>query len=173
MYNSQEYKLFCLDKYNIIDENNKLVNTYDGCKDRDKIIDNPIKLKILIEKLNSFNIKFEQLEGFYTKITNKTNFYKTNILNFNSQQINLEGRKDIFTKKVKEILSNNYKNFEDLVKTNSRFNKFVETYSKEFRKKYVMSRIEIDFPQYYSEFYNRGYGIISSIKSILDFMNTM
>lgn len=73
-----------------MDDNNKSVNNFDFNSEKDKTLDNNvIKLVSLNERLNSFNITYENLEGFYSKIINKTNFYKTNLINFNSQVIKL------------------------------------------------------------------------------------
>lgn len=176
IYQSSEYTLFAADKFNIVDDNDIMVNTPDGIREPAKgnKIERPIKLKWLVDKLNGFNIQFEQLDGFASKIINKTNFYKTNIINFNSQVINLEGKKDLYSKKVKGILAKNYKNFEDLVKSNSRFNKFIETYSKVFRQKSTpVSNIQIEMPQYYDEFFNKCYDVIANIKAFLDYLITL
>ena len=172
MINSEDYKLLSLPKYVITNDDGEIVNTLEfNSTDISKIP--KIKFKDLREKLNNITLDYETLFNYYSLIIGKTNFMKTNMSNFNLKEVNLECKKDKYTIKVKELLKKNYKNFEDLVKNNSRFKKFIEVYSSEnTTKKQQISDIQINRPNYHKEFYWNCTNFIADIKSFLEYTIT-
>ena len=86
-----------------------------------------ISLNELKQKFDNLNLTSEALFEYHSKINNKINFYRNTLINYNNKQIQLENKKDKCYVKVKEIVNKDYKNFEDLIKNNSRFEDFINT----------------------------------------------
>ena len=85
------------------------------------------------------------------------------------KSINLENKKDVYTHKVNQILSNNYQNFEDLVKNNSRFANFMVIHSSKKNLNMVKSPEIIPiFPIHFGEFYEKCEQTFVYIKVFLD-----
>jgi hypothetical protein len=80
-----------------------------------------IYLKDLKEKLDNLDMDFESMDNFYTKIINKTSFYHDHMIIINSKQITLEGKKEQYIKRVRQIIERNKKNIQDLVAFNPKF----------------------------------------------------
>ncbi len=90
-----------------------------------------------------------------------------------NQQINLECLKDKYSDSVKKILDKNYKNFEDLVKNNSRFEKFISQYSNEkLLSKNMVKDINIKMPSYHDEFYHKCDSMLAEMKGFFDYIST-
>ena len=143
-----------------------------------------IYLKDIKEKYISLDVDYKTLIGIYSKMVYKTSFYHTNMINLNMRIINLEGKRDMYTKQVKEIISHNYKNFNDLVKNNSRFEHFMIAYKEEIQLKKenqlgVMFKNDLgnildddsNFFDYKSQ-YEKYFAFMSMIKRFLEIINT-
>jgi hypothetical protein len=143
-----------------------------------------IYLKEIKEKFENLDIDYNDLMSIYSKINYKTSFYHTNMINLNMKIINFEGKKDKYRGEVKEIMSKNYKNFNDLVQNNSRFENFMLGMKKEIllNKDHQMSKRfkkdlnnilsdDRNFFDYKSQ-YNKLHNFMSIIKSFLEIINT-
>lgn len=84
-----------------------------------------LTLSELKSKFDNLNLTKEMIYEYHSKITNRINFYRNTLKNYNNKQIFFENKKDKFSQKVKEILNKDYKNFEDLINNNSRFDDFI------------------------------------------------
>lgn len=142
-----------------------------GSKDVVSIID----IQDLKTKFEKIDIDFEKIYNFYTKLNSQISHYHSTMMTFNLKQINLESKKDIYTQKVKEILRKNYRNFDELIRSNSKFKNFMQDYQNDIKKEYENSvnikLLEIDeLPVDYSEFYFKCNSLISEFKAFFDFL---
>lgn len=142
-----------------------------GSKDVVSVIDIQ-DLKIKFEKID---IDFEKIYNFYTKLNSQISHYHSTMMTFNLKQINLESKKDVYSQKVKEILRKNYRNFDELIRSNSKFKNFMQDYQNDIKKEYESSInckvLEIDeLPVDYSEFYFKCNSLISEFKAFFDFL---
>lgn len=79
--------------------------------------------------------------------------------------------KDKYILRVKELLSKNYKNFEDLVKNDSKFKKFMKIYASENKmKKQNISEVKMNSPAFYLEFYAKSNNFFAEIKGFFDYV---
>lgn len=165
---SEDYKNFQYSKIIIVDDNNNVVNIDANISKDDK---NMIKInqKILLEKFKSLNISFDELNEFYSRLITKTTFYHNNMTFFNLKVINLEGKKENYTKSVKQILARNYQNFEDLVKSNSKFANFITKYGREKNVDYWKTiEISPNYPMFFSDFYGKCDNVLVTIKVFIE-----
>lgn len=186
--NSEDYRIFTADRYNVYDnESGAIILNTNSISYDDKIetlnnnVNSPgtrtakIYLKDIKEKFDNLEIEYESLCNFYTKIITKTAFFHNNMMNLNFKIINLESKKDLYTKRVVTIMSKSYKNFDDLIKSNSRFQNFMESLQTELRTNRKAKNVEILLsrinshnnvrPPIYVEFYEKLTEIISLLKS--------
>ena len=134
-----------------------------------------INIKELKAKFDQLNVKVEDIIDFYTKLNSQIAQYQNTMMTFNQKQIHLESKKDIYTEKVKEILKKNYKNFDDLVKNNSKFNNFMTEYQDKLKKEIEQEKLAkfIELPENPSEylaFYNKCNNIISEFKAFFEYI---
>ena len=134
-----------------------------------------IDINDIINKFNTIDINFDKVYNLYTKLNSQINHYHNTMINFNLKQINLEAKKDQYTKRVKNILANNYKNFDDLVKNNSRFANFMSDYTLSIKNKYLKKLdnyvIDIDeIPYNINNFYFVCNRIISEFKAFFEYI---
>jgi hypothetical protein len=89
---------------------------------------------------------------------------------FNLRQITLDSRKEKHTIKVKSLIKQNFHNFEDLCRNNSRFRRFFEQNKDSLvkEKKFYTSNIEVKYPTHINEFYDKCEFIINYIKNVFD-----
>ena len=80
----------------------------------------------LIDKFKSITLSKQTLFDYNSSLMSKLTFYRYQMDDFHFKEINLEGTKKNYEKKVKEIISNNYFNFEELTKYNEKCEKFME-----------------------------------------------
>jgi len=143
-----------------------------------------IYVKEIKEKFQNLDIQYDDLISIYSKINYKTSFYHTNMVNLNMKIINLESKKDKYKEEVKNIMSHNYKNFNDLVQNNSRFENFMVGMKKEIllsRNVLITKRLKKDinkvltddtnFFDYKNQYYKFN-NFMSTIKSFLENVNT-
>jgi hypothetical protein len=167
---SDDYKIFTADRYSLLDYDNATVilqttsnaTEHDvketHCATSSNNIKHPEKyskiyLKDIKSAFDNFDIDYETLYNFYSKIINKTSFYHHNMMTLNLKIIKLENLKDVYTIRVQNIMKNNYKNFDDLVKNNSRFSNFMKNYQDELKIKSEMKKNKIllsDLNAYFS-----------------------
>lgn len=141
--------------------------------DNDEII-NYINIADLKDKFENLDITFEDINDFYTKLNSQISHYQNTMMTFNKKQINLETQKDMYTDKVKEILKKNYKNFDELVKHNSRFSEFMKEYQTMIRHEHEKDKIGKfltipDNNNEYRKFYLKCNNIISEFKAFFEF----
>ena len=80
----------------------------------------------LIEKFKSITLSKQTLFDYNSSLMSKLNFYRNQLDDFHFKEINLEGAKKDYENKVKDIISNNYFDFEELTKYNEKCQKFME-----------------------------------------------
>lgn len=134
-----------------------------------------INISELKQKFENLDITFEEIYNFYTKLNSQIAHYQNTMMTFNQKQINLETKKDMYTDKVKEILRKNYKNFDELVKNNSRFNNFMKDYQDKIKKEIELEKngkfLNIPKnPTEYSKFYLKCSNVISEFKAFFEFI---
>jgi len=167
---SDDYKIFTAERYSLIDFDNATIilqttsnttehevkethsaTSHNNIKHPEKY--SKIYLKDIKNAFDNFDIDYEILYNFYSKIINKTSFYHHNMMTLNMKIIKLENSKDVYTIRVQNIMKNNYKNFGDLVKNNSRFANFMKNYQDELKMKSEMKQNKIlvsDLNAYFS-----------------------
>ena len=96
----------------------------------------------LIEKFKSITLSKQTLFDYNSSLMSKLNFYRNQLDDFHFKEINLEGAKKDYEKKVKEIISNNYFDFEELTKYNEKCEKFMEKNEYFISKMKKCSKIE-------------------------------
>ena len=134
-----------------------------------------IDINDLKHKFDHIDIDFEKLYDFYTKLNSQITHYHNTMMTFNLKQVNLESKKDLYTIKVKEILRKNYKNFNELIRNNSKFKNFMLEYQTQIRKEneYLINSQVLKsekIPSEYSEFYFKCSSLISEFKSFYEFI---
>ena len=83
-------------------------------------------LNELLAKFNSIKITKNEILDCISQLLSKLEFYGSQMNYLHFKELNLKDMKNNYDKKVKEIISNNYFNFEELTKNNSRFKEFLE-----------------------------------------------
>ena len=63
---------------------------------------------------------------FISQLLSKLDFYGSQMNYLHFKELNLEDVRSNYDKKVKDIINNNYFNFEELTKNNPRFKEFFE-----------------------------------------------
>ena len=93
-----------------------------------------ITLSELKQKFNEINLTFQQVYDLYVRITLDEKFTRKKMNKLNKKQIKLQTLKETYSKQVKEIIRQDYKNFSDLVKSNKRFEEFLQRNEPELLK---------------------------------------
>ena len=83
-------------------------------------------LNALISKFNSIKITKMEISDYISKLLSKLEFYISQINILHKKELNLEEKKTINEKMIKDIISNNYFNFDELTKNNKNCKKFLE-----------------------------------------------
>ena len=83
-------------------------------------------LNALITKFNSIKITKMEISNYISRLLSKLEFYISQIKILHKKELILEEKKTINEKKVKNIISNNYFNFDELTKNNKKCKKFLE-----------------------------------------------
>lgn len=136
-----------------------------------------ISLSVLKEKLENLDLDYEKIFNFYTKIMNKTNFYHNHMINFNQKQISLESQKELYTKRVKEIISKNSRNIEDFEKLNGKFAHLIQVFKEEIKANPLYDDLknkikDLDCnPNQHAEFYKKCRKYLSDVKTFNEFLN--
>jgi hypothetical protein len=79
----------------------------------------------IMDKFDTLDLDYDQLLDFSSYLISRKKFYQNFILSFNWKCFELEKKKERYSMRVKEIISRNYKNFNDLRFSNSRIDKFL------------------------------------------------
>ena len=79
----------------------------------------------LIDILNQINISKDSIFDYISKLQSKISLYQFNLNNLHSKEILLNDKKHDYSQRVKKIISDNFLNFEELVKNNSKFQTFL------------------------------------------------
>ena len=93
-----------------------------------------ITLSELKQKFNEINLTFQQVYDLYIRITLDEKFTRKKMNKLNKKQTKLQTLKETYSKQVKEIIRQDYKNFSDLVKHNKRFEEFLQRNEPELLK---------------------------------------
>lgn len=144
---SNDYKnLMGKEHFSVIDdlEDSKVINTDNNImttssnKHKKKGKRTKIPLSEIKKKFEEINLTFDEVYNYYIKMISAENFARKTMINLNNKQIELEKKKDIFSKKVTEIINKDYKNFEDLIKNNPRFKDFIENNNIKMKKAHII-----------------------------------
>ena len=84
-----------------------------------------ITLNKLKEILNDINFSKDEIFDYISKLSAKIALYQYNLNNLHGKEISLNDKKHNYFDRVKKIISENYLNFEELTKNNSRFESFL------------------------------------------------
>ena len=82
-------------------------------------------LNQLKDILNQINLKKEEIFDYISKLSAKISLYQYNLNNLHAKEISLNDKKHDFFDRVKKIISENFLNFEELIKNNSKFESFL------------------------------------------------
>ena len=85
-------------------------------------------LNELINILNNIKLKKEEIFDYISKLSAKISLYQYNLNNLHAKEISLNDKKHNYFERVKKIIKENYLNFEELTKNNSRFESFLNKY---------------------------------------------
>ena len=84
-----------------------------------------ITLNKLKEILNDINFSKDEIFDYISKLSAKIALYQYNLNNLHGKEISLNDKKHNYFDRVKKIISENFLNFEELTKNNSRFESFL------------------------------------------------
>lgn len=131
---SEDYKVFCSNQYQIINSNEEIMMTTQSTRlsmgSSSKVRRAKIRMEDLKIILNSLDMTYDDLYNYLLKIKTKGKFTRDQMISLNEKAITFENKKMMFTQKVNEIIEKDYKNFDDLIKLNSRFEKFIQSNNK-------------------------------------------
>jgi hypothetical protein len=133
-----------------------------------------ISLVTIKEKYDNLDINFDELYNFYSKMLNKQSFNHSYMMKYNDKQVQLEIKREKYSKKIQDLIAKNYKNFDELIKSNSKLEKFINKFNQELRSDNSFNKIytfEIESKQD-KEFINKSTLLFSEINSILDYIKS-
>ena len=84
-----------------------------------------LSLRHLKDILNEININKDKVFDYISKLSAKISLYQNNLNNLHAKEISLNDKKHDYFERVKKIISENFLNFEELIKNNSRFELFL------------------------------------------------
>ena len=84
-----------------------------------------ITLNKLKEILNDINFSKDEIFDYISKLSAKIALYQYNLNNLHGKEISLNDKRHNYFDRVKKIISENFLNFEELTKNNSRFESFL------------------------------------------------
>ena len=121
-------------------------------------------------KFDNLDITFNQLYDLSKRISSKQNFYHNFIMTFNQKEISLEEKRDNYSSRISSILNKNYKNLDDLIKSNSKVQNLLKkfqnfTLKNETRKLY---EFPMKLSQMKTEFYGNIQKTFTLIKSFFE-----
>ena len=106
---------------------NKTYTTFFHTKlDIDNYYNNDKNIDELIEKFNDIKLTKQILFDYNSSLISKLNFYMNQMNDFHFKELKLEEMKKEYNQKVKEIISDNYFNFDEITKDNEKFKEFLE-----------------------------------------------
>ena len=79
----------------------------------------------LIYILNQIKLSKEEIFDYISKLSSKISLYQYNLNNLHAKEISLNFKKHNYFERVKKIIRDNYLNFEELTKNNSKFESFL------------------------------------------------
>ncbi len=182
--NSSNYNNYNVNNSNLNNTNGSNLNIYNSANITNKLNNGREKFKIYLRdlknKLDNLDMDFDTMFNFYTKIINRTNFFHNQMINFNFKQISLESKKDLYTKRVKQIIEKNSKNIEDLIKINPKFSNLLKSlnidisndnFAKIVKEKFgnleFISKVDL---KKYEEFYIKCQKYFSDLKTFNEFI---
>jgi hypothetical protein len=169
--NTLEYKTFISGIYSVLDHNDQEIFVTENTlnKNTNRTI---IRLEGLKEKFKCLDLDLDSMMDFYSKLINKTSLYRQNMNLYNDKIIKLEGKKENYTKIVQKIISECYKEFNDLTKDNPKFENFMQSYINCIKNNSNRKVKHIDppiTPPLYSDFYLKCNDQLSEFKSYYEF----
>jgi len=96
------------------------------------------------------------------------------MMKYNDKQVQLEIKREKYSKKIHDLISKNYKNFDELIKSNSKLEKFINKFNQELRSENPYNKIytfELESKQD-KELINKSTLLFSEINSILDYIKS-
>ena len=87
---------------------------------------NNVTLSTLKDILKQINIKKDEIFDYISKLSANLSLYQFNLNNLHGKEISLNDKKHNYFERVKKIISDNFLNFEELTKNNSKFKSFLE-----------------------------------------------
>lgn len=125
----------------------------------------------LKSKFHSLDLGENDLSNFYTKIMKRQQFCQEYMSSFNYKVILLEAKKDRFSRRVREILSKNMKNINEIIESNHRFQDVVKKF--ELTPPKITSeskRYDFDLIDGNVAFYQNCRNNIQTINKFLDYL---
>ena len=83
-------------------------------------------LSVLVNKFNNIKITKNEIFDYINNLESKSEFYRTQMSLLHNKEINLENLKNTYNTKAKNIISNNFFNFDELTKNNEKCKEFLE-----------------------------------------------
>lgn len=116
----------------VVNKNNKKImskttsTVYKTLNDYNSINENKSNLSILINKFNNIKITKNEIFDYIKDLESKSEFLRTQMSILHNKEINLENLKNNYTTKAKNIITNNFFNFDELTKNNEKCKEFLE-----------------------------------------------
>lgn len=103
---------------------------------------------------------------------NKQSFNHNYMMKYNDKQVQLEIKREKYSNKVTELIRKNYKNFDELIKSNSKLENFIKKFNHTIKTENLTEKIykfDVEIRNE-KEFLKRCNVIFSEINSTLDFL---
>ena len=123
---------------------NKTASTFFNTKlDVNNFYNNENNIDELVEKFNEIKLSKQTLFDYNSSLMSKLNFYRNQLNEFHYKELKLEEMKKNYYLKIKDIISDNYFNFEELTKDNQKCQEFLEKneyYINKMKKKNIKKK---------------------------------
>jgi hypothetical protein len=163
----------------IINEENENLNKTSVSKTSKSGHSEELKIKINLSeikaKFDNLDLTFNQLYDLSKKISSKQNFYHNFIMTFNQKEINLEEKRDNYSTRINSILNRNYKNLDDLIKSNSKVQNLLKKFQNFSLKNEIRKMYEFPLKSFQmkTEFYGNIQKTFTLIKSFFEVLLTL
>ena len=84
-----------------------------------------LNLDEITHKFDEINLSKKSIFDYISRLSSKISFNKNSLDNFHKKEISLIEKKEQYFEKVQNIINNDYLNFEEITKNNSKFNSFL------------------------------------------------
>ena len=169
----EDYTYFKNAKFSfVIDENLNNSQYRHSASIKEEEMNSKNHLQNLKSKFDKLDIEYDEIYNFYTKILNKQHFVKEYLSLFNNKQINLESKKEKYTRIVHDIMSKNYKNFKEIIKSNSKLKTIKKLDLTEFKQNQSQRTYDFNLMDYNKSFYNKCEKMIQVVNSFLNYISS-